>query len=141
MSARELLLTPRGFLITGGIVLVILGIVGFLIVFTSPAFYLTTGENVAHLAIGLVALAAVLVPGLKTAARPYYRWLTLAIGLVALFFAVYGLLLPGSSNPPVDLNCFGVANLEFWDSVLNFIVFGWAFGAAFATQEGTVAKA
>jgi hypothetical protein len=82
----------------------------------------------------VVALAAVFLPGLKTARTPYYRSLTLAIGLVALFFAVYGILLP-AGNPPTELNCFGVANLEFWDNVLHFLLFIWAFSAAFATPR------
>jgi hypothetical protein len=51
------------------------------------------------------------------ALTPYYRSLTLAIGLVALFFGVYGLLLP-PGNPPTTLNAIGVANLEFIDNVI-----------------------
>ena len=132
MTWRELFLTPRGFLMIGGAVLVIIGVIGFLNVFTSQGFYLTTGENVAHLAIGAIALGAVFLPGVKSTLRPYYRSLVIAIGLVALFFAVYGLLLPGG-NPPTDLNLFGLANLELWDSAINFIVFIWAFAAAFAS--------
>jgi hypothetical protein len=69
------------------------------------------------------------------ALTPYYRSLTLAIGLVALFFGVYGLLLP-PGNPPTTLNAFGVANLEFIDNVIHLLIATWAFAAAFATPAG-----
>src|SRR5207249_348832 len=65
-------LTPRGFLQWGGIVLTLLGIVGFLGIFSKsavPSFYLDTGENVAHLGLGVIALAALYVPA-DSAARP-----------------------------------------------------------------------
>ena len=134
MSVRTLLFTPRGFLIVGGIVLLVLGIVGFLNIFTSQSFYLTTGENIAHVLLGVIALAAVYVPGLNRTVAPYYRSLTIAVGLIALFFAVYGFLLPGG-NPPTSLNTFGLANLEFFDNVIHLVVAAWAFVAAFRTEE------
>ena len=134
MTVRTLLFTPRGFLITGGIVLLVLGILGFLNMFTSQTFYMTTGENVAHVTLGIVALAAVWVPGLNRALAPYYRSLVITVGLIALFFAMYGFLLPGG-NPPTSLNTFGVANLEFMDNVIHLLVAAWAFAAAFWTQE------
>lgn len=140
MSLRTLFFTPRGFLITGGIVLLVLGIVGFLNIFTSQTFYLTTGENVAHVGLGVVALAAVFVPGLNSAVAPYYRSLTISVGLIALFFGVYGFLLPGG-NPPTTLNTFGLANLEFFDNVIHLVVAAWAFAAAFWTEEATAATA
>ena len=139
MTLRTLFFTPRGFLITGGIALLVLGILGFLNVFTSADFYLTTGENVVHMGLGVVALAAVFVPGVNTAVAPYYRWLVIAVGLIALFFTMYGFLLPGG-NPPTTLNTFGVANLEFWDNVIHLIVAAWAFAAAFWSPEAAVAS-
>ena len=45
------LFTPKGFLTYGGAILLLLGIVGYLNIFTQasvPAFYLDNGENVAH---------------------------------------------------------------------------------------------
>ncbi len=139
MSVRTLLFTPRGFLITGGIVLLVLGILGFLNMFTSQTFYMTTGENVAHVTLGIVALAAVWVPGLNRSLAPYYRSLVITVGLIALFFAMYGFLLPGG-NPPTSLNTFGVANLEFMDNVIHLLVAAWAFVAAFWTQETSTAS-
>ena len=138
MSLRALLFTPRGFLITGGIVLLVLGVLGFLNIFTSPSFYLTTVENIGHTALGVVALAAVYVPGLNTALVPHYRRLVISVGLISLFFGVYGLLLP-AGNPPTNMNTFGVANLEFIDSVIHLLITAWAFAAAFWTEESTPA--
>ena len=138
MSLRTLLFTPRGFLIAGGIVLLVLGILGFLNLFTSQSFYLTTAENIAHTALGVVALAAIYVPGLNAALAPNYRWLVIAFGLISLFFGVYGLLLP-AGNPPTNMNTFGVANLEFYDSVIHLLIAAWAFAAAFWTEDSTPA--
>ena len=138
MNYRETVFTPRGFLIVGGAVLLLLGIVGFLNVFTSSAFYLTAGENFAHVVLGLVALAAVFVPGLNTALEPYYRWLVILVGVIALFFGVYGFIIP-AGNPPTVLNTFGLANLEIVDNLIHLVVAAWAFLAAFwAPQRGYV---
>src|SRR2546430_11166680 len=54
-------MNPKQFLQIGGAILVVLGVVGLLPVFTkanTPWFYLDTGENVAHIGLGLVAIAA-----------------------------------------------------------------------------------
>ena len=57
---------------------------------STPAFWLDAGENWAHTGLGIIALAAVFVPGLNSALAPYYRWIVILVGIVALFFAVYG---------------------------------------------------
>ncbi len=64
------MLTPKGFLTYGGIVLLALGVIGLLNIFPEggglyPTFWLDQGENVAHTFLGIVALAAVFVPGLN----------------------------------------------------------------------------
>lgn len=113
---------PRLFLIYGGAVLLLLGIVGYLGVFTepnTPGFWLDSGENLAHTFLGIVALAAVFVPGLNTALKPYYRAIVALVGVIALFFAVYGLLNASGAEP----NTFGVANLENpADNLLHLVV-------------------
>jgi predicted anti-sigma-YlaC factor YlaD len=114
-------LYARLFLIYGGAVLLLLGIVGYLGVFNdqSSAFWLDSGENVAHTFLGIVALAAVFVPGLNTALRPYYRAIVALVGVLALFFAVYGFLNASGAEP----NTFGVANLENpSDNLLHLVV-------------------
>ena len=115
---------PKLFLTVGGAVLLLLGIVGYLNVFTesgTPDFWLDGGENLAHTVLGVVALAAVFVPGLNTALAPYYRAIVGLVAVIALFFAVYGFLQPAgtSANP----NTFGVSNLENpSDNLLHLVV-------------------
>lgn len=113
---------PRLFLIYGGAVLLLLGIVGYLGVFTepnTPGFWLDSGENLAHTFLGIVALAGVFVPGLNTALKPYYRAIVALVGVIALFFAVYGFLNASGAEP----NTFGVANLENpADNLLHLVV-------------------
>jgi hypothetical protein len=123
----------------GGAVLLLLGIVGFLNIFTSSAFYLTGGENIAHVALGLVALAAVYVPGLKDTLEPYYRWLVILVGVIALFFGVYGFI-AGPGNPPTVLNTFGLANLEIVDNLIHLVVAAWAFLAVYWSPQAAMER-
>ncbi len=121
---------PRLFLTVGGAVLLLLGIVGYLGVFkeVGSAFWLDNGENVAHTALGIVALAAVFVPGLNTALAPYYRAIVGLVGVIALFFAVYGFLQAGAAVP----NTFGISNLENpSDNILHLVVGIAAFAAVY----------
>jgi hypothetical protein len=123
-------LSPRGFLLWGGIVLLLLGLIGFVALNDQaqyPAFWLDNGENVAHVGLGIIALAIVLVPGLNTMFAPYYRWIVILLGVVALFFTVYGFLQAGAAAP----NTFGLANLENpADNILHLVVGLWALAAA-----------
>ena len=135
MDYRTTLFTPRGFLIVGGAVLLVLGLLGFVILNGSPQqsllgsfFWLDNSENIAHLVLGAVALAAVFVPGLNTALEPYYRWIVILVGVIALFFGVYGFLVAGDAS---GKNTFGLSNLELGDNLLHLVVAAWAFLAAF----------
>ena len=123
-------LTPKGFLTYGGAILLLLGILGFVALSDAnayPSFYLDSGENIAHTALGIIALAIVFVPGLNTMFEPYYRWIVILLGIVALFFAVYGFVVSGNTAP----NTFGLANLENpFDNVLHLVVGAWALYAA-----------
>jgi len=123
-------LTPKGFLTYGGAILLLLGILGFVALSSAtayPSFYLDGGENVAHTGLGIIALAIVFVPGLNTMFEPYYRWIVILLGIVALFFAVYGFVVSGNPAP----NTFGLANLENpFDNILHLVVGVWALYAA-----------
>jgi hypothetical protein len=140
MNYREALFTPRGFLMVGGAVLLALGLLGFVILKDASLsfFWLDTSENIAHIALGLVALAAVYVPGLKDSLAPYYRWLVILVGVIALFFGVYGFLVPAGS--PASPNTFGLANLELGDNLLHLVVAAWAFAAAFWSPAGAMER-
>ncbi len=115
---------PRLFLSAGGSVLLLLGVVGYANVFTeagSPTFWLDGTENLAHTSLGLVALAAVHLPGLNRLVAPHHRTLVGLLAVIALFFGVYGFTLPPGSG--VDPNAFGVANLENpADNLLHLVV-------------------
>lgn len=125
------LFTPKGFLTYGGAILLLLGIVGFLGIFSEsayPAFWLDNGENVAHTGLGIIALAIVFVPGLNNMFEPYYRWIVILLGIVSLFFAVYGFVVAGDTSMS---NTFGLANLENpADNILHLVVGAWAIYAA-----------
>jgi len=138
MNYRELLFTPRGFLISGGAVLLVLGLAGFVILNDKSLsfFWLDGSENVAHIALGAVALAAVFVPGLNDTLKPYYRWIVILVGIIALFFGVYGFLVAGDAS---GKNTFGLANLELGDNLLHLVVAAWAFAAAYLPSRETMA--
>ena len=128
---------PKLFLTVGGAVLLLLGVIGYLNVFSetrSPDFWLDNSENVAHTFLGVVALAAVFLPGLNSALAPYYRVIVGLVGVIALFFAVYGFLQPvGSEMHP---NTFGLANLENPADNLLHLVVGIAAIAAVYMKSG-----
>lgn len=95
---------------------------------TTPAFWLDAGENWTHLLLGVVALAAVYLPGLNTSLAAYYKQIVVLVGIIALFFGLYGFLVAGSPVP----NTFGVANLENpLDNLLHLVVGVWALWAAY----------
>ena len=136
MNWREMLFTPKGFLMVGGVVLLLVGALGFFILNGSAAqsalgsfFWLDNSENYAHVLLGVVALAALYVPGLNSMLAPYYRWIVILVGLIALFFGVYGFIASGSAP-----NTFGLTNLELGDNLLHAAIFAWAFLAAFWAQ-------
>ena len=132
-------MNPKMFLTLGGVVLLLLGVVGYLNLFTQsayPSFWLDDGENVAHTVLGIVALAAVFVPGLNSALAPYYRWIVILVGIIALFFAVYGFAVSGNDIP----NTFGLGNLENpADNILHLVVAAWAFAAAWMGRDTAMA--
>jgi len=129
-------LNPKQFLLVGGIILLALGIVGFLGVFsdTKSAFYLDQGENVAHTGLGVIAIAASF---LLTGAM-LQKWLVAVVGVTALFFAVYGFMVAGSTPP----NTFGISNLESpADDILHLVVGIWALAAAFLPRSSMAVAA
>jgi len=133
------LLSPKGFLTYGGVVLLLLGLIGLFALndaTASPAFWLDNGENYAHIGLGVIALAIVFVPGLNSMFAPYYRWIVILLGIVAVFFGVYGFVVAGNPVP----NTFGLANLESpADDILHLVVGAWALYAAWKPSGATMA--
>ncbi|MBI2011276.1 DUF4383 domain-containing protein [Candidatus Daviesbacteria bacterium] len=121
-------MTPKQFLLYGGIILVALGVLGTFVLGPTPEnsmlgdfFWLDSTENWAHLILGAVALGAYYM--LKDAAM--IRYLVLLVGVVAALAAVFGFLNAGSSTPNL-----GVTNLENpSDNILHLVVAVWAFWA------------
>jgi hypothetical protein len=128
-------LTPRGFLMAGGVILVVVAVLGYLgLIGPTPEqslfgsmWYFTDLENLAHLVFGIVALAAYYL--LKDANLT--KWLVILVGIVAAFAAVIGVMVSGSADPNVSL--IGIpGNLENpMDTVLHVVVAVWALYAGF----------
>lgn len=119
-------ITPRGFLSVGGIVLVLLGVLGFVGIIGPTSsqsifgdlWWFDNAENVAHFVLGVVALLAVSL--VKDAG--VHRFLAIAVGALA---AVVALL---NFGPTVILG----ANLESpMDMLLHVLVAVWGLLAAF----------
>ena len=122
------LFNSTGFLRYGGIVLLLVGVVGWIGIFNGVNFFsLDYGENIAHTVLGIVGIAVGF--GIKNASL--HRLLTWVLLITAAFFTIVGLFLPSGgtlagstwSNP----NFLGLANLENpADSVLHLVVAAWA---------------
>lgn len=114
-------MNPKQFLMLGGIVLLLLGVLGYVLPagqILGDMWYLTPGENVAHLVLGLVALVAMYALDSKM-----QKMLVQLVAVIALFFGIYGFFI--ASVPP--LNTFGLANLETpYDNLLHLVVGVWA---------------
>ena len=129
--------SPKGFLQIGGVVLVVLGLLGFFGIigptsnqsFLGELWFFTTPENWAHLILGVVALIA----AFALHDHKQLSLLVYVVGAVALFFGVLGFFL-GSETPNLGLG----ANLENpLDNILHLVVAVWAFWAASGKSMAT----
>lgn len=119
--------SPKGFLQIGGVILVVVGILGFIgIIGPAPdtslfgdAWWFDNAENVAHTVLGVVALLAAFY--LKDMEQQ--KWLVLAVGVVGLLVGLYGFMSPALLG----------ANLENpADNLLHLVIGAWALWAALA---------
>ena len=111
-------MTPRKFLQWGGIILLLLGILGFVNFRLGDALVFDRYENWAHTILGIVALLAA-----YRASESTQRTLTGIVGVVAIVVGVWGFFRAGSPSP----NFFG-ANLENpIDNLLHVVVGIWAY--------------
>jgi hypothetical protein len=119
-------MNSKQFLQVGGVILLLLGIVGFFMPnILGELLTFNAAENYAHLVLGVVALLASTGP--VTIQKP----LVLVVGLVALFFGVAGFMVAGNAVP----NFFGVVHLDNpVDNVLHLVVGVWAIWAGMNTK-------
>ncbi len=118
-------MNPKQFLVVGGIVLLLVGILGFVGVIGPTAeksifhdgWWFDNGENWAHTLLGVVALIAAYA--LKSASAQ--KNLVMLVGLLGLFFGVYNLFTD---------NFLGTSLEQHADTILHFAVGIWALWAA-----------
>lgn len=122
-------MTPRQFLLLGGILFVLLGVLGLFVLgptadqsMLHDFFWLDNKENFAHLLFGVVALVA--YNFLKDAQM--IKWLVALVGVVALFAAGAGFM-----NEAMPVPNAGLTNLEMSDNLLHIAVAVWAFYVSF----------
>lgn len=122
-------MNPRQFLVVGGVILLALGIIGFLApnpVGNTQLLQFDIYENYAHTILGIAALVfAIYLPDLGR------WWVTLFVGIVALAFAIIGFAVSGTSFPNL-----GGANLENpVDNVIHLVVGIWGIGVAIFSRK------
>jgi len=114
-------MNPKQFLMWGGVVLLVLGVLGFILPngeLLGKSLYFDNAENWAHTVLGIVAIIASYALGASA-----QRTLTGIVGIVALFFGIWGFVVGGRAAP----NTFGVTNLEFLDNIVHLAVAAWAY--------------
>ncbi len=123
-------MNPKQFLIIGGGVLVLVGILGFVGVIGPTAdksifgatWWFDNGENWAHLILGVVGLiAAFTFPA--SAQKP----LVMLLGLLGLFFGIYNFF----STKFLGTNLESPA-----DTILHLVVGVWALAASMMGKKG-----
>jgi len=108
-------MNPKQFLMLGGVVLLILGVLGFILPkgeLIGRTLWFDNAENYAHTVLGIVAIIASYALGASA-----QRTLTGIVGVVALFFGVWGFFRP----------TFDGANLETLDNIIHLAVAVWAY--------------
>ncbi len=108
-------MNPKQFLMWGGVVLLVLGVLGFILPngeLLGKNLYFDNAENWAHTVLGIVAIVASYALGASA-----QRTLVGIVGVVALFFGVWGFFRP----------TFDGAHLEFLDNIIHLAVAVWAY--------------
>ncbi len=118
----------KNFLLVGGIVLILVGIIGFFGVIGpteeqsifGAAWWFDNGENWAHLVVGIIGLLASFALPMSV-----QKPLVLVLGIVGILIGLYSIFSPS----------FLGANLENpADTILHIIVGGWAIYSWKRTQ-------
>ncbi|MFO0704912.1 MAG: hypothetical protein U0517_03020 [Candidatus Andersenbacteria bacterium] len=124
-------MNAKQFLLIGGIVLLLVGVIGFFgIIGPTPdqsifgdAWWFDNGENWAHTILGVVALIlAFAVPAMVQ------KWVVVLLGIIGVLVGIYSIFTPA----------FLGANLENpADSILHLAIGIWALLAAFLGKNGS----
>jgi hypothetical protein len=123
-------MNPRQFLQTGGAILIVLGVVGYLVPMVGTLITFSPWENHAHTVLGVVALIAV-----QLFSGDIQKWLVALVGVVALYFGVIGFMVAGGAAP----NYYGIVQLDNpVDNLLHLVVGAWALFAAFGGKKGAM---
>lgn len=117
-------MNPKQFLTIGGIILVVVGILGWFILgptadksIFGEAWWFDNAENWAHLVLGIVALIAVFVLP-ESSQKP----LVIVVGILALLVGVYSLF--GTGTMLLGANLENPA-----DTILHIVIGAWAVWA------------
>lgn len=119
------IISPKGFLQIGGIILVVIAILGFLgVIGPTPEsslfgeyWWFDTAENLAHLILGIVALGVLY--GVKD--EKTHKTVTMVVGVVGLLVGLYGFV------SPILL---GAMLQNPMDNILHLVVGAWALWAS-----------
>jgi hypothetical protein len=124
------ILHPTNVLKIGGTVLILLGLFGLTGVAGFQWFHLTAGENVAHIALGIVGLAV----AFGTSDVRVHRGLVAVLAITGIGFGLLGFALPSGGalvNGAFQMPNLGVANLENpADNLLHIVVGIWTGASA-----------
>lgn len=121
-------MNPKQFLQIGGVVLLLVGILGFIGVigpgpdslFGSP-WYFDNAENWAHAVLGIVALIAAYAFPAKT-----HKPIVMLVGILGILFGLYSLFGPVTEGA----NFMGAQLQNPADTILHFVVGIWALWAS-----------
>ncbi|MFH1759281.1 MAG: hypothetical protein ABH822_01820 [Patescibacteria group bacterium] len=114
----------KKFLLWGGWLFLVLGALGFLLGnLWAPTWNFTYGENLAHVVVGLVLL----VFAYKGKSADLMKWLTILVGLVALYFSFYGFA--------VSTDYYGMATLEGLDNLIHLAIGVWALWVVWGKKK------
>lgn len=123
-------MNSKQFLLWGGVVLVVVGVLGYIgIIGPTPErslfganWWFDNNENIAHTVLGVVGVAASFY-----LASQWQKWLTFLLGVVGIVVGLYSAVVG-----PTLLG----ANLENpADTVLHLVVGGWALYASVWTDK------